>query len=101
MMILNKNPQIITSTEDRKHFYRIQTLYNFSWYALLASFPFSFYLTRKMTQDPLNANRYLMRNSLVSSSALVFFIFGMFKMGTMENEMSMKYFSQYDMATLH
>jgi hypothetical protein len=67
----------------------------------MASFPYSFYLTRKMTREPLNANKFLLRNSFVSSTALIFFIFGMFKMGTMENEMSMKYFSQYDMATLH
>lgn len=92
---------MITSSEDRKRFHRIQRLYNTSWYTLLASFPFSFYLTRKMTRDPLGASKYLTYNSIVSSGALIFFIYGMFKMGTMENDMSMKYFSQYDMATLH
>lgn len=93
MAIFEKNPEVITSKVDRVYFKRVKTIYNFSWYALMASFPYSFYLTRKMTQDPVNASKYLMRNSLTSSTALLFFIYGMFKMGNMENDISMKYLS--------
>jgi hypothetical protein len=85
MRILNKNPSIITDKEDRRRFSRTQTIYNTSWYSLILSFPVSFWLTRQMGRDPANSGKYVVRNSLISTGALLFFVYGMMKMGSMES----------------
>jgi hypothetical protein len=88
MKILNRNPSIISDKDDRRRFMRTQSTYNLSWYSLILSFPVSFYLTRQMGRDPSNSGKYIVRNSIVSTGSLLFFLYGMLKMGSMESELT-------------
>jgi hypothetical protein len=48
-----------------------------------------------MGKDPANAGKYIVRNSFMSSGALIFFIYGMYKMGNMESKMTQKYLGEF------
>jgi hypothetical protein len=50
-----------------------------------------------MGRDPINAGRYMVRNSVISTGSLIFFIYNMFKMAKVETNLTQKYFSHYSM----
>lgn len=95
MKIINKNPSIVTDHADRTWAASTTFWYNTSWYTLIASFPASFYLTRKMAKDPKLQGRYLAMNTGMSTFALVFFFWGLWNQGKMEEALSKKYLGHY------
>jgi len=51
-----------------------------------------------MGRDPSNMSKYVVRNSIISTGTLVFFLYGMLKMGNMESDLTQKYLGMYSMA---
>jgi ethanolamine transporter EutH len=63
-------------------------LYNTSWWVLIASFPLSFFLTKKMAQDPLAAGKFMRINSAMSMTCVLVFAYGMITFGRAEREVT-------------
>lgn len=76
MKIINANPSIVTDQSDRLWAAKTTFWYNTSWYTFIASFPASFYLTRKMARDPKLQGKYLTMNTAMSTFVVLFFFWG-------------------------
>jgi hypothetical protein len=87
MKILENHPELITEVKDRQDFNNLKQTYNMGWYALIGSFPMSFYLTKKMTQDPANASKYVKANTVMSLGIMGFMAYNLWNMSTSESKL--------------
>jgi len=95
MKLINKHPEIVTDQKDRAWAGTTTFWYKTSWYTLICSFPLSFYLTRLSAKNPKLQGKYMAYNTGLSSFALLFFLWGLWNQGKMEEEITKKYLSHY------
>lgn len=91
------NPELIREASDRQLYERSRFLHDVTWYALLANFPVTAYLARRLTRSQINPNYVLRISSLTSTVACSFFVYGLVKMSKAERLIYDKYFSEYDL----
>ena len=80
---------------DKKTHSKMVFQYKLGVGAMLASFPMSFYYSKKISTDSANAMKYLRSNMGISAFCTVFFVIGLYKKGQVEEEMVEKYLTDF------
>ena len=89
--VFGKHYQSIFGPEDLQSYSTAARMYALGIFAVIASFPMSFYFSRQMAKDRSRAGQLLTSNMIMSSSCMVFFAFNIYRMGRLEEKLANKY----------